>query len=125
MSSPVRRYLAEVHKIHALGAGTDEVSLYNPLQNLLNEIGRELKSKVFCIQNLKDLGAGFPDYGLYSAQQLPKTEMGVLTPEIIAERGVIEAKAPGELVEIVAASRQVSDYWERYGLVLVTLSASS
>ncbi len=120
MSSPVRRYLAEVHKIHALGAGTDEVSLYNPLQNLLNEIGRELKPKVFCIQNLKDLGAGFPDYGLYSAQQLPKTEMGVLTPEIIAERGVIEAKAPRELVEIVAASRQVTDYWERYGLVLVT-----
>ena len=38
---------------------------------------------------------------------------------------MIEAKAPGESVEIVAASRQVSDYWERYGLVLVTLSASS
>ncbi len=51
------------------------------------------------------MGAGFPDYGLYSAQQGPKTEMGKLTPEIIAERGVIEAKAPGESVEIVAGNR--------------------
>ncbi len=120
MSSPIRTYLSEIHKIHALGAGTDEVSLYNPLQNLLNEIGRDLKPKVFCIQNLKDLGAGFPDYGLYSAQQLPKTDMGKLTPDIIAERGVIEAKAPKVLVETVAGTRQVRDYWERYGLVLVT-----
>ncbi len=31
--------------------------------------------------------------------------MGKLTPEIIAERGVIEAKAPGESVEIVAGNR--------------------
>ncbi len=40
MTSPVKTYLAELHKIHAMGAGTGEVSLYNPLQNLLNEIGR-------------------------------------------------------------------------------------
>ncbi len=120
MTSPVRTYLAELHKIHAMGAGTDEVSLYNPLQNLLNEIGAKLKPKVFCIQNLKDLGAGFSDYGLYGANQLPKTDFGKLTPDIIAERGVIEAKAPSERVEIVADTDQVRDYWERYGLVLVT-----
>ncbi|MEE8501033.1 MAG: DNA methyltransferase, partial [Kiloniellales bacterium] len=120
MTSPVRTYLSELHEIHAMGAGTEEISLYNPLQNLLNEIGRRLKPKVFCIQNLKDLGAGFPDYGLYSANQLPKTEFGKLTPDIIAERGVIEAKAPREEVTAVAGTRQVGDYWERYGLVLVT-----
>ena len=33
---------------------------------------------------------------------------------------MIEAKAPSERVEIVADTRQVRDYWERYGLVLVT-----
>ncbi len=120
MTSPVRTYLSELHEIHAMGAGTEEISLYNPLQNLLNEIGRRLKPKVFCIQNLKDLGAGFPDYGLYSANQLPKTDFGKLTPDIIAERGVIEAKAPKEEVTAVAGTRQVRDYWERYGLVLVT-----
>ena len=36
VTSPVGTYLSELHKIHAMGAGTEEISLYNPLQNLLN-----------------------------------------------------------------------------------------
>ncbi len=105
MTSPVRTYLAELYKIHAMGAGTGEVSLYNPLQNLLNEIGAKLKPKVFCIQNLKDLGAGFPDYGLYGANQLPQTDFGEAAPDIVPERGAVETKPPSERVEIVAGTR--------------------
>ncbi len=60
MTSPVRTYLSELNRIHVLGAGTDEIFLYNPLQNLLNEIGTKLRPKVFCVQNLENRGTGFP-----------------------------------------------------------------
>ncbi len=56
MTSPVRTYLSEIHKVHALGAGTDEISLYNPLQNLLNKIGRKLKS--YCQKLVTQVSGG-------------------------------------------------------------------
>ena len=68
---------------------------------------------------LKSLGAGNPDGGLFTADQFDrKTD----APKNVAApaRGVLEGKAPGEAVDFTAASVQVAKYWDRYRLALVT-----
>jgi len=118
--SPVRDYLREVAAIRASGGGTDEQSLYHPLQTLLNTVGTALRPKVFCVAQLADTGAGRPDFGLYVGSQLSADHDGAPLPGAVPERGVIEAKPPADDVRLWADSRQVTAYWERYRLVLVT-----
>ena len=50
------------------GGATDERSLYVPLANLLNAVGGTLRPKVFCVQDLANQGAGYPNFGLYTAK---------------------------------------------------------
>ena len=72
MTAPLETYLAELQWLRLTGVATEEISYYPPLQNLLNEIGRTLKPKVFCLSQPKNAGAGRPDFYLYTAGQLPK-----------------------------------------------------
>jgi hypothetical protein len=112
-------FLAAAHGVHVSGAGTKETSYYTALDNLLDGIGDTLKPKVRCVMQLKSVGAGNPDGGLFTADQFDrKTE----APKDIAApaRGVVEVKAPDEAVDFTAASAQVAKYWDRYRLVLVT-----
>ena len=119
--TPLESYLAKIEQIRALGAATPETSYYEALQNLLNDLGKKLKPSVFCLSNLKDQGAGFPDFWLYSQNQLRRrASLRDPVPDQLPERGVIEAKPPSEDVGVVAQSQQVADYWQLYGLVLVT-----
>ena len=88
-----------------------------PLANLLNAVGAALKPKVFCVGELADQGAGHPDFGLYAAKQVQRGRpRGGQTPE----RGVVEVKAANDDAWLTAAGGQVSRYWGRYRLVLVT-----
>jgi Type ISP C-terminal specificity domain len=112
-------FLAAAHGVHVSGAGTKETSYYTALDSLLDGIGQTLKPKVRCVMQLKSLGAGNPDGGLFTADQFDrKTD----APKNVAApgRGVLEVKAPGEAVDFTAASAQVAKYWDRYRLVLVT-----
>lgn len=52
-------YLNEIARIRGTGAGTREISYYGALAGALNAVGSTLKPKVFCIQNLRNTGAGF------------------------------------------------------------------
>lgn len=52
-------YLNEIARIRGTGAGTREISYYGALAGALNAVGGTLKPKVFCIQNLRNTGAGF------------------------------------------------------------------
>ena len=88
-----------------------------PLANLLNGVGALLKPKVFCVQELADQGAGHPDFGLYGARQVQR---GQPRPDQIPERGVVEVKGANDDAWLTAAGDQVSRYWDRYRLVLVT-----
>ncbi len=99
------------------GAATGEQSTYPAITNLLKAIGATLRPKVFCLSQMANQGAGHPDFGLFAASQVQKGEPKKgQTPE----RGVIEAKPPGEDALLIADSDQVSGYWEKYRLVLVT-----
>ena len=113
----VAAYCAELHRIRASGGATGERSSYGPLANLLNGVGALLKPKVFCVQELADQGAGHPDFGLYGARQVQK---GRPREGQIPERGVVEVKGANDDAWLTAAGDQVSRYWDRYRLVLVT-----
>ena len=117
LTAAVETYLTDLRRIRASGGSTGERSYYGPLENLLNAIGNTLKPKVFCVGELADQGAGHPDFGLYTAKQVQR---GQPKEGQVPECGVVEVKSAGDDAGLTAASAQVSRYWQRYRLVLVT-----
>ena len=110
-------YCADLGRIRASGGGTVERSNYAPLINLLNAVGAALRPKVFCVAELAEQGAGHPDFGLYAAKQVQR---GRPRKGQVPERGVVEVKPAEDDAWLTAESDQVSRYWGRYRLVLVT-----
>ena len=116
-TAAVEAYLTDLRLIRASGGGTDELSYYPALTNLLNAVGGTLRPKVFCVSQLAQQGAGHPDFGLYAARQVQRGQPKQgQTPEC----GVVEVKPAGDDAWLTAESSQVSGYWEHYHLVLVT-----
>ena len=115
--SAVEAYFDDLRKIRASGGGTDERSYYPPLTNLLNAVGNTFHPKVFCVSELAQQGAGHPDLGLYSANQVQR---GRPKGEQKPECGVVEVKPASDDAWLTAESAQVSGYWGLYRLVLVT-----
>ena len=116
--SIVETYLADLRRIRASGGATAETSSYAPLENLFNAVGAGLKPKVFCVGQLKEQGAGHPDFGLYAAKQVQRG--GQPKEDQLPEHGVVEVKSAQDDAWLTAESAQVSRYWGRYRLVLVT-----
>ena len=117
LSAAVEAYFTDLGRVRASGGATGERSSYGPLANLLNAVGAALKPKVFCVGELADQGGGHPDFGLYAAKQVQR---GRPREGQIPERGVVEVKAADDDAWLTAAGDQVSRYWGRYRLVLVT-----
>ena len=117
LTTAVEEYFADLRRIRASGGATGERSYYPVLTNLLNAVGNTLSPKVFCVGELADQGAGHPDFGLYTRQQMQK---GKPRPGQIPERGVVEVKPAGDDAWLTADSEQVSRYLGLYRLVLVT-----
>ena len=116
--SIVETYLGDLRRIRASGGATGERSGYGPLANLINDIGAGLKPKVFCVSELTNQGAGHPDFGLYAAKQVQRG--GQPKEDQLPEHGVVEVKSAQDDAWLTAESAQVSRYWDRYRLVLVT-----
>ena len=117
LTQAVEAYFTELRLVRGSGGATDERSLYVPLANLLNAVGRTLRPKVFCVQDMADQGVGHPDFGLYTTQQVQK---GKPKSGQKPERGVIEVKPIANDAWLTAASDQVAGYWQGYRQVLVT-----
>ena len=113
----VEAYFTELRLVRGSGGATDERSLYVPLANLLNAAGGALRPKVFCVQELADQGAGHPDFGLYTTQQVQK---GKPKSGQKPERGVVEVKPVADDAWLTASGDQVSRYWDGYRRVLIT-----
>jgi len=115
----VQHYLYRLAMIRGTGAATAETSFYSALEALLNAVGGTLDPHVVCNGQLRQQGAGHPDFGLYTLDQCdgetPKHGQGA-----IPARGVVEVKGLAEETWLTARTAQVTDYFERYGLVLVT-----
>ena len=117
LTTAVEEYFSDLRRIRASGGATGERSYYPALTNLLNAVGGALKPQVFCVSELAEQGAGHPDLGLYARRQVQK---GTPRPGQVPERGVVEVKPSGNDAWLTASSNQVSRYWGRYRLVLVT-----
>ena len=117
LTAAVETYFTDLRRVRASGGGTGELSYYPALDNLLRTVGGSLKPKVWPVINLTDQGAGHPDFGLYAARQMQK---GLPRKGQLPERGVVEVKPVEDDAWITAGGEQVSRYWGRYRLVLVT-----
>ena len=117
LTAAVEDYLADLRRIRASGGATGERSYYPPLNNLLDAVGATLRPRVFCVGELAQQGAGHPDFGLYAARQVQR---GRPREGQLPECGVVEVKPAGDDAWLTAEGAQVSKYWSRYRLVLVT-----
>lgn len=115
----VKDYLRRMAEIRSTGGATRETSYYSALENLLNGLGGELRPKVVCNGQLRNQGAGHPDFGLYTKTQctgdVPKDGQGE-----VPARGVIEVKPLDDDTWQTAEGEQCTRYFERYRLVLAT-----
>ena len=119
--NPLETYLSDLAEIRSSGATVKETSGYGPLANLFNAIGDTLKPKVRCLIQLKNSGAGLPDGGFFTPDQLKnKDEDAPLLGHPQPARGVIEVKGTKEEIDDIVKSKQVKDYLTHYGQVLVT-----
>jgi hypothetical protein len=118
--NPLETYLTEMREIRGSGAATKETSGYGVLANLLNAVGHSLKPKVRCFIQLKNSGAGMPDGGLFTPDQLKNADEEAPLLDQQPSRGVIEVKgAADELADLVRTA-QVKGYLDHYGQVLLT-----
>ena len=117
LTTAAEAYFADLHRVRASGGGTGERSYYPALANLIGAVGRTLKPKVFCVLEGADQGAGHPDYALYTAKQVQRDRPRAGQ---VPEWGVVEVKGVDEDAWLTVESDQVSRYWGRYRLVLVT-----
>ena len=117
LTTAVEDYFADLRRVRASGGATGERSAYPALSNLLNAVGGALKPKVFCVVEMANQGAGHPDFGLYAAKQVQK---GQPREGQLPECGVVEVKPADDDAWLTAESAQVSRYWSKYRLVLVT-----
>jgi hypothetical protein len=114
---PLEVYFSRLRDISGAGIGQHETSYYDALATLLTAYGRKLNPRVTCVMQIRNQGAGIPDGGLFTAEQLRGHRDRA---ERVPSRGVIEAKAFDADVERVSQTEQVRNYLGRYGLVLVT-----
>lgn len=117
---PVETYLKDLVEIRRSAAGVAETSYYPALSNLLNEVGKGLKPKVLCIVNIRNRGAGIPDGGFFTPDQLRRGGEEEWTEGQSPARGVLEVKAPAADALVVAEGEQVERYFGHYRQVLVT-----
>ena len=62
-------YLLRMADIRATGAATNETSYYAALENLLNGVGHQLRPRVIANGQIRNQGAGHPDFGLPASSQ--------------------------------------------------------
>ena len=117
LTAAVEDYFEDLLRVRASGGATGELSFYPSLANLLNAIGGIVSPKIFCVSGMAQQGAGHPDFGLYVTTQLQKGKPRQGQPP---EGGVVEVKPADEDAWVTADSAQVTKYWNRYRLVLVT-----
>jgi hypothetical protein len=118
--NPLETYLTELREIHDSGAATKETSGYPALAKLLDAAGHTLKPKVRCLIQLKNSGAGLPDGGLFTPDQLKHTDDQAPLFGLAPARGVIEVKSASDELSGIAPTKQVKEYLAHYGQLLLT-----
>ncbi len=113
-------YLNRLLDIRSSGSNVDEISFYPALSQLLNEVGSDLKPKVKCVMNLKNVGAGLPDGGLFTEDQIKRQRPDDAILQQKPARGAIEVKGTKPELKQIVEGEQVARYVREYGQVLAT-----
>ncbi|MBV9868999.1 MAG: N-6 DNA methylase [Abitibacteriaceae bacterium] len=103
--------------------GVKETSSYGALQSLLDEVGATLKPPVRCILHPQSQGAGIPDGGLFTRDQLQPLGRDFdpnAALQMMPARGVLEVKGTGANLKTLTASAQVQKYLNQYRKVIAT-----
>src|SRR5260370_37695694 len=114
---PLETYLSE---ITTLRGATKETSGYPALSNLFNAVGHKLKPKVKCIIHPKNSGAGIPDGGLFTPEQLRNRNDEESFVGQKPARGAIEVKPTEDETDDTINTPQIKEYVEHYGQLLLT-----
>jgi hypothetical protein len=117
---PLEIYLRDLAVQRASGAALPETSGYPALANLLNALGHALKPKVTALIQIANSGAGIPDGGFFTPDQLRRTPEDAPLRGQKPSRGVLEVKPVGDDLGAIARTRQVREYGNHYGQVLLT-----
>jgi hypothetical protein len=118
--NPLETYLTELREIHDSGAATKETSGYPALAKLLDTVGHTLKPRVRCLIQLKNSGAGLPDGGLFTPDQLKHHDEQAPLLGLAPARGVLEIKSTSDELAAVAQTTQIKEYLSLYGQLLLT-----
>lgn len=116
----LQNYLQELAQLRASGAALPEISGYPALKDLLDAVGSQLKPKVTALIQLANSGAGVPDGGLFTPDQLKGSPEDAPLRGLKPSRGVLEVKAVDADLMAVAKTEQVENYVKHYGQVLLT-----
>lgn len=119
-SGHLERFLNAVHAVHSTGAAVPETSYYPAISRLLEDVGATLSPKVRPVINIRNQGSGIPDGGLFVARSSGPVTAADPMVASIPERGAIEVKPPERELSKVVGTRQVRNYLDRYGKVVVT-----
>lgn len=124
MTHPVESFFRTVRQVRDAG-GVAETSFYPAIAALLDEAGGRLSPRVRCIIHPQNRGAGIPDGGLFTADQMGVGERSLLpddapVPAVLPARGALEVKGVAAGMSAVVDGEQVARYVERYGQVMVT-----
>ncbi len=118
--NPLETYLTELREIHDSGAATKETSGYPALAKLLDTVGHSLKPKVRCLIQLKNSGAGLPDGGLFTPDQLKHHDEQEPLFGLAPSRGVLEVKSTSDELADIIPTGQIKEYLSLYGQLLLT-----
>lgn len=113
------QYLLAMRTIHGTGAHVKETSFYPALSALFDAVGNRLTPRVHCVTQLSNQGSGMPDMGLFSQDQISKGATSP-NPGAMPSRGVVEVKGLAANLLQVSLTPQISKYWSKYRLVLIT-----
>jgi len=97
-----------------------ETSFYPALRDLLNDVAKASGLKQFCVMQMSNQGAGFPDGGIFGSSQHRRRDETAPLLGVSPEHGVIEAKPVEDDAWLTADTQQVSRYLTHYHQVLVT-----
>ncbi len=113
-------YLRDLREIRSTGLAVKETSYYPALRDLLNAAGAGLKPKVRCTLQLGNRGAGIPDGGLFTPDQLRTADEDAPLHGLLPARGVVEVKGLDADLNEIVASEQIDRYLDAYGQVLIS-----
>ena len=117
LTAAVETYLADLQRVRASGGATGERSSYGTAGEPAQCHRRNAQAQGLLRRRVGRSGSGASRLWLYSAKQVQK---GQPKQGQVPERGVVEVKAADDDTWLTAAGDQVSRYWGRYRLVLVT-----